>query len=122
MSDFDALSDEMRQFVTERNWDQFHDPKSLLLAMTAEVGELCELFQWLPADQARAAAKAEPRVGAVADEMADVLLYLIALANTLDVDLMAAARSKLERNRSRFPVRAVSGTAPTRPHHSGQDL
>lgn len=114
MGDFDALQDQMRQFVAEREWGQFHDPKSLLLALTGEVGELCELFQWLPAPQAAETARRPPLADAVNDELADVLLYLVALADTLDVDLVSVAAAKLRRNQARFPVDTFRAVAPKR--------
>ena len=64
----------MRQFTIDRDWEQFHDPKSLLLALVGEVGELSELFQWLPASDAKSLASTEPLKGRVAEEMSDVLL------------------------------------------------
>jgi dCTP diphosphatase len=103
VADFDALRRDLGEFVAERNWSQFHDPKSLLLALTAEVGELCEVFQWVPAADAAERARDEPTRGEVADEIADVLIYLLHLADAVGVDAVEAAASKLQRNRSRFP-------------------
>ena len=114
MADFDALHAEIRDFVAERDWGQYHDPKSLLLALTGEVGELCELFQWLPADRAADASRTDPLHGPVADEIADVLIYLLCLADAVDVDPVAAAAAKLQRSRVRFPVSATSGIAPSK--------
>jgi dCTP diphosphatase len=104
MADFDALHRDLRTFVAERDWEQFHDPKSLLLALTGEVGELCEVFQWVPANDAAGRAASEPMRSQVADEIADVLIYLVHLADAVGVDPVDAAASKLERNRSRFPL------------------
>ena len=103
MADFDALQRDLRDFVAERNWANLHDPKSLLLALTAEVGELCEVFQWIPAGEAAERAGAEPTRGQVADEIADVLIYLLHLADAVGVDPLDAAATKLVRNRSRYP-------------------
>ena len=102
----------MRQFSQERDWEQFHDPKSLLLALVGEVGELAELFQWLPADRAAALAQEGRLHDRVGEEMADVLLYLVRLADVTGVDLAAAAHAKLETGRSRFPTTMSSGRAP----------
>ncbi|MEI2778579.1 MAG: nucleotide pyrophosphohydrolase [Tetrasphaera sp.] len=107
-----AFQDEVRAFARERGWGQFHDPKSVLLALVGEVGELAELFQWLPADEARQRAAAEPLHTRVGEELADVLIYLATLANTLDIDLLTVARAKLDHGRRRFPVDDVTGTAP----------
>ena len=98
MSDLEALRDAMRAFTSERDWERFHDPKSLLLALVGEVGELSELFQWLPADSAMENAKEEPLRTRVGEELADVLLYLVRLADVLNVDLRAAAENKMRLN------------------------
>lgn len=93
----------MRQFSAERDWDGFHDPKSVLLALVGEVGELAELFQWLPAGTAAKLAAAEPLSSRAAEELSDVLLYLILLADVLDIDLAAAANAKLTEAARRYP-------------------
>lgn len=98
MSDLTELRDAMREFTDERDWRRFHDPKSLLLALVGEVGELAELFQWLPAADAAVLASADPKREQVRDELADVLLYLVRLADVLDVDLKAAADDKMRKN------------------------
>ncbi len=77
MSDFDALQAGIRDFAAERGWGQFHDPKSLLLALVGEVGELSELLQWLPAEEVADQARDEPLRTQVRDEVADVLIYLL---------------------------------------------
>jgi len=104
VSDLEVLRDAMRDFTAERNWDRFHDPKSLLLALVGEVGELSELFQWLPAESAVASAAEEPLRTRVQEELADVLLYLVRLADVLDVDLRSAAESKMTRNALKHPA------------------
>ncbi|MBW9205370.1 nucleotide pyrophosphohydrolase [Mumia sp. zg.B17] len=88
----------MRAFTAERDWERFHDPKSLLLALVGEVGELAELFQWLPAVEARDAAVGEPLHTRVGEEMADVLLYLVRLADVVEIDLGEAAARKMQLN------------------------
>ena len=77
----------VREFSTERDWQQFHDPKSVILALVGEVGELAELFQWVPADEAVERFAAPDRKARAAEEMADVLVYLVCLADVLGVDL-----------------------------------
>lgn len=88
----------MRAFTDERGWHAFHDPKSLALALVGEVGELAAELQRLPAESAARLVNEEPRRTAVCDELADVLLYLVRLADVLDVDLNDAARAKMEKN------------------------
>jgi dCTP diphosphatase len=102
----------MREFVAERDWGSFHDPKSVLLALVGEVGELAELLQWLPADDVRELAREETLHRRLGEELSDVLLYLVLLADVLDVDLPTAARAKLAEAKTRYPV----GQAPERRH------
>jgi dCTP diphosphatase len=103
----------MRAFTGEREWERFHDPKSLVLAIAGHVGELSELFQWLPATDARDPAQEDPLKSRVAEEMADVLLHFVRLAEVLGIDLHAAAVAKIEAAGERFAADEVRGTAPT---------
>jgi dCTP diphosphatase len=114
MSELGDLRDGMRDFTDQRDWARFHDPKSLILALVGEVGELAELFQWLPADETRALAARAPLKTRVGEELADVLLYLVRLADVLDVDLAEAARLKLDAAHQRYPAAEVHGQAPAR--------
>jgi NTP pyrophosphatase (non-canonical NTP hydrolase) len=118
VSDLSDLRDRMRRFTNERDWAQFHDPKSLVLALMGEVGEVAELFQWLPAAEARERAGQQPLRRKVEDELADVLLYLVRLADVLDVDLHQAATVKLAHNAARYPAEQVRAVAPERHAHS----
>jgi dCTP diphosphatase len=102
-SDLQALRDRMRAFAAARQWDSYHDPKSVLLALVGEVGELAELLQWLPADQARDLAQQEPLHTRVGEEISDVLLYLILLADVVGIDLATAANAKLTEADRRYP-------------------
>ena len=104
-----GLSQAIQQFADERDWGQFHSPKNLAAALIVEAGELLEHFQWLTDDQSRSLTVTER--DAVADEAADVLIYLIQFANKADIDLLAAARRKLQVNAARFPVERVRGSA-----------
>jgi dCTP diphosphatase len=104
-----ALREAMRRFAAERDWDQFHSPKNLAAALSVEAAELLEHFQWLTEDASRTLpAEARARV---AEEMADVLLYLVRLADKLDVDLAAAAVAKIERNAQKYPVEKSRGSS-----------
>ncbi|TCC64806.1 nucleotide pyrophosphohydrolase [Kribbella pittospori] len=102
----------MRVFTEERDWGQFHDPKSLILALVGEVGELAELFQWLPADAAVDRAREDRLHERAGEELADVLIYLVRLADVLDIDLADAALRKLRGSSARFPAEEVRGQAP----------
>jgi dCTP diphosphatase len=104
----------MRQFAQDRDWGRFHDPKSVLLALVGEVGELAELFQWLPAEQAASLANSEPLRTRAGEEMADVLLYLILLSDVLGIDLPAAAQAKLTDSERRFPAGPATAQAPVK--------
>ena len=112
MTDLMDLRDRMRQFTDERGWAQFHDPKSLTLALVGEMGELAELMQWLPAETARESLTTEPLATRIAEEISDVLLYLVRLADVLDVDLADSARLKLGAAHGRFPANEVFDRAP----------
>ncbi len=102
----------MRAFSDARDWGRFHDLKSLTLALTGEVGEVAELVQWLPAEQA---VTADPRLRErLADELADVLLYLLRLADVAGVNLGDAVLNKLVQNEKRFPVASFRSVAPER--------
>jgi dCTP diphosphatase len=113
VTDLADLTARMRAFTEARDWAQFHDLKSLTLALTGEVGEVAELVQWLPASAAREVSDdgLRERLG---EELADVLLYLVRLADVAGVDLRAEALKKLARNESRFPVDGHRGVAPER--------
>lgn len=102
----------VREFTQERDWGQFHDPKSLLLALVGEVGELAELFQWVPAGEAVDRFASAERTRRVGEEVADVLVYLLRLADVLGVDVAAATRAKLADSHRRFVADDVRGTAP----------
>lgn len=102
----------MRAFTDERDWAKFHDPKSLILALVGEVGELAELFQWVPADEAVQRVSADPLRRRVGEEMADVLAYLVRLADVLEIDLAEVTKLKLESSAARFPAADFHGEAP----------
>ena len=103
------LRDAMRRFAAERDWDRFHTPKNLAMALSGEAGELTEHFQWLTAEES--ASLPAPVREEVALEMADVLLYLVRLGDVLGIDLAEAARRKIAINAQRYPVERVRGRA-----------
>jgi dCTP diphosphatase len=104
-----SLRVKLDAFASERDWDQFHNPKNLAMALSAEAGELLEHFQWLTLEEAANLPSATR--DAVALECADVLLFLIRLADKLDIDLAAAAQKKLELNALKYPVEKSRGKA-----------
>jgi NTP pyrophosphatase (non-canonical NTP hydrolase) len=103
------LRDALRAFAAERDWDQFHSPRNLATALAVEAAELLEPFQWLTDEQSRCLPP-ETRA-AVEEELADVLLYLLRLADKLDVDLLQAARAKILRNAEKYPVAKSRGSS-----------
>jgi dCTP diphosphatase len=102
------LRDALRQFAAERDWDQFHSPKNLASALAVEAAELLERFQWLTEDQSRRLPPDE--LAKVREEMADVLNYLVRLADKLEVNLLEAARDKIQVNALKYPVEKARGS------------
>ena len=124
------LRDALREFAAERDWDKFHSPKNLASALSVEAAELLERFQWLTEDESRSLPPAE--LARVREEMADVLNYLVRLADKLEVNLLDAARDKIKLNAQKYPVEksrgsakkyselgAAPGTLPSDSSHSG---
>jgi dCTP diphosphatase len=109
VNDLESLRERVRRFATERDWERFHTPKNLALALAGEVGELAAVLQWLP--EAEIGPVDEELRSRLADEMADVLLYLVRLADVTDVDLGAVAHAKIDRNEHRYPRDAAYGSA-----------
>jgi NTP pyrophosphatase (non-canonical NTP hydrolase) len=112
MSELDALRERLRAFARARDWEQFHSPKNLTMALIVEAAELVEHFQWLTEAQSRALAPATR--AEVEHELADVFIYLVRLADLLGVDLLAAAARKIELNEKKYPADAVRGSAEKR--------
>ncbi|MGN8278669.1 nucleotide pyrophosphohydrolase [Pseudomonas sp. SMN5] len=107
----EKLAASLQRFADDRDWQQFHLPKNLLLALTGEVGELCEIFQWMSETDSVAAAKHPSTAQAVKDELADVLMYLVRLSSVLGVDLNEAVTSKLALNGQKYPVDKAKSTS-----------
>lgn len=99
----------VEQFVDRRDWHQFHTPKNLAMSMAIEAAELMEHFQWLTPEQSRAVPGQSEKLAEVADEMADVLCYLLAMANELGLDLAGALASKMVKNAKKYPVEEYRG-------------
>ena len=112
VSDIADLTRRMRNFTEARDWARFHDPKSLALALVGEVGELAELLQWLGHEEQAAAVREQPLQSRLAEEMSDVLLYLLRLADVVGVELAEAAAAKLRANEERFPPNDHRSVAP----------
>jgi len=108
-SDLTMLRDKLRAFAEARDWDQFHSPKNLSMALMVEVAELMEHFQWLT--EAQSAGLPPEDKHAVGEELADILLYLVRLSDKLGIDLREAALLKLEKNALKYPAELVRGSA-----------
>ncbi len=106
----DSLRKEVREFMQERNWERYHSPKNLSMSIAIEAAEIMEHFQWYTSEESRKLVEDEQAWAQVTDEVADVLIYCLTLANQLNMDISTAVTSKLERSRSRYPI----GYMPTK--------
>lgn len=105
-----GLAQALESFANERDWAQFHSPKNLVMALTGEVGELNELFQWLTEQQSKDLANNPEGKRRVAEELADVLFYLVRTASVMGIDLNQAAVEKLALNEQKYPADKVRGS------------
>jgi dCTP diphosphatase len=109
LNSLEALRDRLRRFALERDWDQFHTPKNLSMALIAEAAELVEHFQWVEGDKSHLLeAKVRP---SVEEEIADILIYLVRIADKLGIDLYTAAERKIAINARKYPAEKVRGSA-----------
>lgn len=98
-----GLALRLERFANDRDWMQFHTPKNLAMALSVEVAELSEIFQWLTAEQAAQVMEDDKNAAAVRDELADIMIYLTRIATILNVDLLLESFAKVEKNEQRFP-------------------
>jgi len=103
------LAEVLRHFAAERDWERYHSPKNLAMALSVEVAELTEHFQWLTQEESFLPSPVNR--GAVREELADVLIYLVRLADRLDIDLLAAAEDKIGKNAEKYPAGENPGDA-----------
>jgi NTP pyrophosphatase (non-canonical NTP hydrolase) len=100
----------MRDFVEEREWEKFHTPRNLAASVAVEAGELLELFQWLSAEEAQRRCALDPAFRqAVGEEISDVLMYLLSLANAMDLNVGATIYAKMQKNRAKYPADRFRG-------------
>ena len=113
MSDSTTTISELRQlvnsFVEERDWHQFHSPKNLSMAMAIEAAELMEHFQWLTIEQSRDTKIQPEKLHDIGEELADVLCYALAMANSLEIDISQVVQKKMEKNRLKYPAETFRG-------------
>ncbi len=105
----EALKQQLREFAARRDWNQFHSPKNLAMALSVEVAELVEHFQWLTEEQSYV--QDPEKRAAIKQEIGDVLIYLTRLADKLGIDPLEAARQKIRLNESKYPVAKARGNA-----------
>jgi len=106
---YEQLTREIDTFASERDWHTYHTPKNLAMALTVEVAELLEIFQWLSGEDSGSADKVDP--GHLEEEIGDVMIYLSMLCSKFDIDPLEAALKKMAKNRKRFPAEQVRGRA-----------
>jgi NTP pyrophosphatase (non-canonical NTP hydrolase) len=102
MDRLDNLTNLIRDFAQRRNWDKFHIPKNLAMAITGEAGELAAEFQWLTPEESERSSLSEEKLRSIRLEIADVQIYLLRLADVLEIDVASAVREKLAINETRF--------------------
>jgi NTP pyrophosphatase (non-canonical NTP hydrolase) len=101
----------LREFARTRDWQRFHTPKNLAMALAGEAGELLELFQWLTPEESLGLSDDQASQSRVAEELADVVIYALRMADVLGVDLAAAISTKIDLNETRYPVEYAKGNA-----------
>lgn len=101
----------LREFAQERDWEQFHTPKNLAMALSGEVGELTEIFQWLTAEESSRAMEDPAKSEAIRQELADILQYVIRLSDVLGIDIDQALWKKLKANAEKYPISQAKGNA-----------
>lgn len=120
MKDIKAIQQAVEQFAQARNWDQFHSPKNLSMALSIEAAELMEHFQWLT--ETESLALDDQTLAEVRDEIADIQVYLARIADKLDIDILQAVEQKMQKNQQKYPADKVYGSARKYnryPEHNG---
>lgn len=103
------LTQKLREFAAKRDWEQFHSPKNLSMALSVEVGEIVEHFQWLTEEESYQLSSS--KLEKIKEEVGDVVIYLVMLAGKLGIDPIQAAKDKIEKNRKNYPANIARGTA-----------
>ena len=107
----DELITNIRQFLSERDWEKYHNPKDLAESICIEAAELLQLFQWIKPEESEQFKKDSMKVQRIKEELADVAVYCLSLANKLDIDLTSAIIDKIEKNKEKYPVDRYKGKA-----------
>ena len=109
--DIKGIKSKLSAFAKERDWDQYHSPKNLVIALAGEVGELVEHFQWLTEEESRSLAKDRKKLANVSEEVADLAIYIVRLCDKLGIDLEEAIEAKIKMNAAKYPVALAKGNA-----------
>ena len=112
--DVEKIQKKLAQFAEERDWNQFHSPKNLSMALAGETGELLEIFQWLTEEQSSRESLTPEQLMHASEELADIMIYALRLCDRLNIDLEAAISEKIEKNAARYTVEAAKGNAQKR--------
>jgi NTP pyrophosphatase (non-canonical NTP hydrolase) len=110
----EEIQSQLATFAKERDWDQFHSPKNLSMALAGECGELLEIFQWLTQGNSERSALSEEQLQSATDELADILIYALRLADRLDINLETAIAEKIQKNAARYTIEVARGNAEKR--------
>jgi len=107
----DEIKLKLREFANKRNWNQFHNPKNLAMALGGEVGELLDIFQWLKEEESDLDGISDKNLTKTKEELSDIFLYLIRIADKLDIDLVEEANNKIEINHQKYPIESSKDNA-----------
>jgi dCTP diphosphatase len=111
MSNFEKLKTVSREFTKERDWDRFHSPKNLIMAMFKEIGELSEVFQWKKEELSFRNHLDSSEIQNIEDELSDILIYLIRICDVLEIDIISSSFKKIEKNRNKYPIEKSKGSS-----------
>ena len=106
---YEKIKKEIKEFVDERDWDQFHTPKNLSMALSVEASELLEIFQWQKADEFKNATEKQKEM--IKDEIADIFYYLVRISEKLNISIEEALLNKMKKNKEKYPKESVKGKA-----------
>ena len=107
----DDIARKIAAFCRDRDWEQFHNPKNLSMALAVEASELMEIFQWLTLEQSQKQRLSPEQIKAASEELADVIIYSIRMAQTLEIDLLEAIVEKIDKNKAKYPINKIKGKA-----------
>lgn len=105
------LKKKVKGFIAEREWEKYHNPKDLAISISVEASELLEIFQWRSIDEVMSMVKEEKWLNRISEELADIFIYILSMANVLSIDLTTAVLEKLKKNAGKYPVEKYRGRA-----------